>query len=172
VPIDTNARVDLGITLDLGDVGCEAKLDCALGASLMTSPTKDRAPGINGRGPEIPVHLKPRLPQLPIPVQTRSYLNCFSISINTRVSLDIKVHSMLLKIILLIVKLSSDLGIGAGTSEHPPDAVFVLVCRFEKEYSDELLIDTSPTGICLNRLVSSIGTTCVVFLLKIRYGEH
>jgi len=71
---------------------------------------------------------------------------------------------MLIKITLLIFKLSSDLGIGAGASEHPSDAVFVLVCRFErKEYSDELLIDTSPTRICLNRLVPSVGNILVLF---------
>jgi hypothetical protein len=68
VPIDTYARVDLGITRDLGDVGREAKLDRVPGASPVTSPIKDRAPGISDRGPEIPVRPKPRLPRLLIPV--------------------------------------------------------------------------------------------------------
>jgi hypothetical protein len=40
------------------------------------------------------VRPRPRLPQLPIPSQTGNNPNYSSISINTRISLDIKVHSM------------------------------------------------------------------------------
>ncbi len=74
VPIDTYARVDLGITRDLGDVGREAKLDRVPGASPVTSPIKDSALGISDRGPELPVRPKPRLPRLPIPAYTGNRL--------------------------------------------------------------------------------------------------
>jgi hypothetical protein len=45
--------------------------------------------------PEISVRPRPRLLQLPIPAYTGNYLNCSSISINTIVSSDVKVHILL-----------------------------------------------------------------------------
>jgi hypothetical protein len=57
-----------------------------------TSPTKDRAPRISGRGPEISVHPMPRLHQLPIPLCAGNQLTAPKNSINTRDPSDIEVR--------------------------------------------------------------------------------
>jgi hypothetical protein len=69
---------------------------------------------------------------LPIPTQigNSKHPTYSPTPINKGVFTDTKVIFMLLKITLLIFKLSSDLSIGAGLSASP-DAV--LVCRSEKE---------------------------------------
>jgi hypothetical protein len=74
VPFNTYARVNLGITRDLGGVRHDAKLDRAPEASPMTSLIKDRVPEIRGYEPKIFVRPKPHFLQLPIPAYTRNQL--------------------------------------------------------------------------------------------------
>jgi hypothetical protein len=72
---NTCARVHIGITP--GSKGHNARYQtrsCVQSFMDGTSPIKDRAPGISGRGPEISVRQKPRLHQLPIPLCTRNRL--------------------------------------------------------------------------------------------------
>jgi hypothetical protein len=79
---------------------------------------------------------------------------------------------MLLKITLLIFKLSSDLSIRVGLSASPNA---VLVCRFKNEYSDESLIDTSPIKILSQRIHSFIcdmSYTLYVILCTSIYFQH
>jgi hypothetical protein len=91
------------------------------------------------------VRPRPRLPQLPIPSQIGNNPNCSSISINTIISSDIEVHSMLLKITLFIFKLSSYLSIGGGSSEPPRRSVYYFADHKEQgESSGESSSDMSP----------------------------
>jgi hypothetical protein len=109
--------------------------------------------------PEMSVRPRPCLPQLPIPSQTGNNPNCSSISINTRISSDIEVHSMLLKITLLIFKLSSDLSIGGGSST-PPDAVFIILQIIKNKAN--LQANHHPArhhaGNCINRISLAYNT--------------
>jgi hypothetical protein len=103
--------------------------------------------------PEMSVRPRPRLPQLPIPSQTGNNPNCSSISINTRISSDIEVHSMLLKITLLIFKLSSYLSIGGGSSAPPLRSVYYFADHKEQGESSS---DMSPCW----KLYQQFGAVC------------
>jgi hypothetical protein len=116
------------------------------------SPVKDLAPSTEDMEPKFSVQPRPRLLQLPIPAYIGSYLNCSSISINTKVPSDVGYTLDLLNITLTIYFKTVHL------FKHRSGIVGTLRRSFclqvlKNKHFGELLIDMSPTGICLNNLV-------------------